>query len=30
MTELGGCAEHAEMTIDPRIEAAVQLIKENI
>ncbi len=29
VTELGGYAKHAGMTIDPRIEAAVQLIKEN-
>lgn len=28
VTELGGYAEHTEVTVDPRIEAAVQLIKE--
>jgi AraC-like DNA-binding protein len=28
VTELGGYAEHAEVTVDPRIKAAVQLIKE--
>lgn len=28
VTELGGYAKHAEVTVDPRIKAAVQLIKE--